>query len=530
MREERKIGILAVILSVIVISAGCSDKVPARETGTDQENSLYEDRMEISVALWGIDDALSHKENDQFYEHLSERFNIELKPVPINWDDYTQKIILWASTGDLPDIFSIDAIGTSYYRDWIKRKLIKSLPDDLSRFPNLEKYLAEADIENLKVNGKLYFVPRRLYDSIKYCVHDRNIFYRWDLAQKAGINKEPETWEEFSSMLDAIIKNDPENRNIQGLTFVNMKHISGLFWLYSNPAAASDGSGNDYKWIKENGKYIPAVFSEKSLPSLINLRNMYVNGLTDREAVSAKGTQGYEKFAEGKAAAILIKGYGNLDTFVLKKWKEIYPDKELTECVKRARNFPAVDGNKYQCVFKTFWSESYFNNEMSDEKFSRILDLYDYMLSEEAKEFYRFGVKGVDYIKEGNRIIPITNSEDLKKKQHSGPVLSSLVEYDDQFQYDPNNYTLDLKIREMASSDIATDMAETVIPEYEDSLTYLSTPSKDVFAIYDYDDMIRVMISEKPVEVVWNEIIEGYRKKGLDKVIEEVNNIMDDPG
>lgn len=526
MRGERSIRILAVILSVIILNTGCSETVPPEYTDSAVENAVSEDQMEISVALWGIDDALSQKENDQFYNHLKERFNIELKPVAINWDDYAQKIILWASMGELPDIFSIDAIGTSYYRDWIKRKLIKSLPDDLSSYPNLEKYLAEADIENLKVNGKLYFVPRRLYDSIKYCVHDRNIFYRWDLAKEAGINKEPETWEEFSLMLDAIIKNDPEKKSIQGLTLVNIKHISGLFWLYSNPAAASDGSGNDYKWIKENGKFIPAVFSEKSLPSLINLRNMFKNGLIDRDAISAKGTQGYEKFASGKAAAILMKGYGNLDTFVLKKWKEVYPDKELTECIKRARNFPAVDGNKYQCVFKTFWSESYFSNEVNDEKMDRILCLYDYMLSDDTKEFYRFGVKDADYIKEGNRIIPVTSSADLKKKQHSGPVLSSLVEYDDQFQYDPNNHTLNLQIRMMASSDIVIDMAETMIPEYEDRLTYLSTPSKDVFAIYDYEDMVKVMLSEKPVEIIWEEIIRGYREKGLDRVIDEVNEMV----
>lgn len=525
MRAKRTLKILVDIFLVITIITGCGAINPASDDIADRKRNVQEEKMEISIALWGIEDALSKKENDQFYIHLQEKFNIELKPVPINWDDYTQKIILWSSTGELPDIFSVDAIGTNYYRDWINRGLIKPLPDDLSDYKNLQDYLNKADIENLKEKGKLYFIPRQLYDSIEYCVHDRNIFYRWDLAKEAGINREPETWEEFSLMLDAIIKKDSEKKSIQGLTLVNIKHISGLFWLYSNPAAASDGSGNDYKWVKENGRYIPAVFSEKSLPSLMNLRNMYNDGLIDNEAVSTKGTQGYEKFASGLAAAILMKGYGNLDTFVLKKWEEVYPDKELTECIKRARNFPSIDGKKYQCAFKTFWSESYFSNDISDKKFDRILSLYDYMLLDSTKEFYRFGVNGTDYRKDEGKIIPIISLDELKKKQHSGPVLSSLVEYDDQFQYDSNNHTLNAKIRMMAADDIAIDMEETILPEYEDRLTYVSTPSKDAFAIYDYEDMVKVMISEKPVDVIWGEILSGYQKKGLDKVIAEVNEI-----
>lgn len=524
MKENQRLkGVLFVLISFLLLT-GCKG-MPSKNApeNTSAANPAFKDKMEISVALWNIENALSQTENDQFYQHLRDKFNIDIRPVSLNWDDYAQKIILWASTGDLPDIFSIDAVGTGYYRDWIKRGLIKPLPEKLDRYPTLNQYIQDEDLGDLREDGKLYFIPRRLYESIKYCVHDRNVFYRWDLAREAGITREPETWDEFDQMLKAIIEADPENKKVQGMTLVNLKHISGFFWLYSNPAAASDGSGNDYKWINEGGRFIPAVFSQKSTASLIHLRNMYTGGLIDREAISNKGTQGYEKFATGQASAILMKGYGTLDTMVLKKWKEVYPDKELTDCIKRAGNFPALDGNSYQSAFKTFWSESYFSGAVSDEKLDRILGLYDYMLTDQAKEFYRFGIKDIDYKKDGERIIPITSPGELDKKQHSGPVLGSLVEYDDQFQYDPNNFTLDSKIREMAAKDIEFDMKHTALPDYEARLTYLSTPAKDSFAVYDYEDMVRVMLSEEPVETVWNQIIRDYEAKGLDKVIEEVN-------
>src|SRR5690606_5504069 len=60
-------------------------------------------------------------------------------------------------------------------------------------------------------------------------------------------------------------------------------------------------------------------------------------------------------------------------------------------------------------------------------------------------------------------------------------------------------------------------------PAFNMQLTYLSTPTKDSFTIFDSEDMIRVMLSEEPVETVWQDIINGYKEKGLDTMIEEVN-------
>ena len=481
------------------------------------------DKMKISIALWNIEEALSRTGNDQFYKHLSDKFNITIEPVPITWDDYTQKIRIWASSAQLPDIFAIDAVGTSYYREWVNRGIIKALPEDLSRYPYLKKYLEKPDIQILKEKGKMYCVPRTLYDSLKYCAHDRNVFYRWDLAQKAGITREPETWDEFEQMLEAIIKKDPEGKGICGLTFVNVKHIGGFFWLYSNPAAASDGSGYDYKWVKEDGRYIPAVFSKNSLPALEFARGMFEKGLIDKELTMLKGTQGYNKFASGHAAAILMVSYGNLDTQVRSNWEKAYPGKKLVDCVKRVKYFPATDGQKYQSVFKTYWSESYFSGKMDVIKMDRIMQLYDYMLSPQAKEFYRFGVKNADYKKDGDRIIPGITPGELRERQYSASLLSSLVEFDNQFQYDDNNFSMDRDIRKAAVKDLTGAVHTTRIPEYKLELTYMTTPLKERFSIYDHEDIMKVMFGKEPVERMWAGITGEYRAKGLDKMIGEVN-------
>lgn len=493
------------------------------------EADPLKDHMDISIAFWGIESALAA--DDQFINDLEKKLNVTLKPYEITWDDYVQKIQLWAASAQLPDVFAIDAVGTQYYRRWIDQGVVRAIPTDLSQYPTLSNYLDKPDVDALKEDGKLYTIPRSLYESLDYCAHDRNVFYRWDLAQKAGITKEPQTWDEFKAMLKAIVAADPEQKHITGLTAVNVKQIGGFFWLYSNPAATSDGSGSDFKWIKDDGKYVPAVLDTKySLPSLKNVREMYEQGLIDKDIALVKGQEAYDKFASGSAAAILEVGYGNINNLLLPRWKELHPDTPMLDAVKRVKYFPSLDGNKYHCTFKTYWSESYFSANADDKKMDRIMRLYDYLLQPDAKEFYRFGVKGTDYEKDGDKIVIKTKSEDLLLKQPGAGTLGQLVEFDNQFQYDPNNFTFDPAVLDAAQKDLAIAKQETKLPDYDVKLTYVSTPTKDKFTILDHDLMLNVMLGTEPVEAMWDNILKDYESKGLSKMIEEVNAKAKDMG
>lgn len=529
MRSIKLVLTIMLVLALVCSIAACGQGTKPSGADTDQSGNSqpqsstdFKDHMEISVAFWGIEAALSAE--DQFIDDMEKKFNITLKPYEITWDDYVQKIQIWSASSQLPDVFAIDAVGTQFYRNWVDQGVVRAIPADLSPYPTLKEYMNKDDIKALEENGKFYTIPRCKFDSMYYCAHDRNVLYRWDLAQKAGITKEPETWDEFKAMLKAIIEKDPEGKQIGGITAVNVKQIGGFFWLYSNPAATSDGSGSDYKWIKDEGRYVPAVLTTKySLPALKNVREMYDQGLIDKDIALVKGQQAYDKFASGKAAAILEVGYGNVNNLLLPRWKELHPDVPLLDAVKRVKYFPSTDGNRYYCTFKTYWSESYFSSNVDDKKMDRIMRMYDYLLQPDTKEFYRFGVKGVDYEKDGDRIIPLISNEELLKKQPGAGTVGALVEFDDQYQYDPNNFTMDTAIREAAVKDLEYAKSVTREPDYEVRLTYASTPTKDKFTIFDHDFMLNIMMGNEPVEKMWEDLLKDYEAKGLSKMIDEVN-------
>lgn len=470
--------------------------------------------MEISVAFWDL--AENMMQDDPALRLLEQKLNITIKPIPIKLENYMQQIQMWASAGQLPDIFSVDAMNSQNYRSWRDRGVIKPIPGDLSAYPNLQAYLSLPGTSDLKDDGKLYFIPRQTYDSTDYNVLDRIVAYRWDLAQQAGITQEPETWEEFRAMLKAIVNHDPEGKNIRGLTSVGNLLLGGLFWLYSSPAATSDGSGSDFKWIKEDGRYIPAVFSKHSIESLKLLRDFYTTGLIDSDLPVTRGDMARDKFTEGKVAALIFAGgVQNLDIHIYKeRWLKLHPeDDSFYDRVKLLKPLPAIDGNRYHSIFKTFWSESYISAKVDDRKMARILELFDYMNTDEFKEMRRFGLENTDFVIENDRVKPIDPNVSVMTKYKAFSTFANLLDWDGMFKLNMDYIGISPNARTAQRELVDYSIRETRKQAYEPRLTQLSTPTKDGFTIFDNDDMIRVMISELPVEAAWQTIIDGYKEK-----------------
>ena len=135
----------------------------------------------------------------------------------------------------------------------------------------------------------------------------------------------------------------------------------------------------------------------------------------------------------------------------------------------------------------------------------------------------RWGIKDVDYRKDGDKYTIINDKVTLAEKYKSLSVFKNLAEWDQGFAYDLNCPVIDKNLRPTAVSYMDWVKENTKIPDFDIRLTYMSTPSKDKFAILDHDDLLKVMISKESAEKSWSDIVNAYKANGLDKVIEEVN-------
>ncbi|MEV5611969.1 sugar ABC transporter substrate-binding protein [Streptomyces sp. NPDC052225] len=108
--------------------------------------------------------------------------NITVKVTPIGWDVAHQKLVAAAAANKLPDVMQM---GGSYLTEFADMGALE--PVDTKAFQ--EKDFFPAGWQQGEYDGKAYGVP--------WYVDTRVLYYRTDLAKKAGIEKAPATMTEL---------------------------------------------------------------------------------------------------------------------------------------------------------------------------------------------------------------------------------------------------------------------------------------------------------------------------------------------
>lgn len=537
--KKKMVLLLSVVMAVSMTACGSSnttgtaEATDTTETATEASTETsteaatdtagdYSEPLNISVAFWDSETALSSTD-DAMRKALEDKFNVTFEAKNITWDDYQQKIQAWAASDSLPDIFAIDAIGTSNYFDWINDGLVAALPEDLSAYPNLNEYLNVEDIQTLKIDNQLYCIPRKTYPSTTWCANDRVVLYRWDLAQAAGVTKEPTTFDEYRDMIQKIIAADPQGKGVQGMTASGPYTLDGFLFTYSLPAAMSDASGSDYKWIKQDdGTWMPAYFAEDMTSTFQLARDMYQEGTIEADYALTKLQTAYDKFLTGQSAAILVAGtVQGQYTRVGKNWAEANDGRDFWDDVKVLNLLPGEDGTTTYPIFRSSWSESYISSNVDDAKLQRILAVYDYMVSEEGRTLLNMGFEGEDYSVDNGTYTSLLDGSIADK--YTFKSLSELAEWNiSTWNEEYPSVATDPKYREADLKRVA-EAEKASMPAFDMRLTYMSTPLKGKFVVKPGEDLLKIMMGDQPVETMVNELMAEYEANGLSDMVAEVN-------
>ncbi|MFV0528462.1 MAG: extracellular solute-binding protein [Lachnospiraceae bacterium] len=511
----KRVVVICLCLAMIAAFSGCGK---GSDSSSNAEGSADE-VQEITLAFWDADQALA---GDEVLEKVESELNIKIKPVNVSWDDYAQKIQLWGASGSLPDVFVGDIRNSKMFAEWASQGIIKAIPEDLSQYPNLETYLSdEATTNSARIDGTLFCIPRKSYPAQEWTAMDREIVYRWDLAQAAGITKEPETWEEFDTMIQAIIAADPDKTSIQGMT----SGTTGFFARMFLPYASSIACDMD-KWVQnEDGTYEPAYFAEDLTPAFQLMRDLYTSGTIEKDIALTDNQTAREKFLQGKSAAIFIGGGIGKDNYtnVAKYWKEIHGEDYLAD-VKVLKLMPDVDGNPTYPIVDFAWSETYINASVTDQKMDKILQLFEYLLTEEGSIYTTYGPEGSLYDMVDGQITLHEDADILG-------TYPSIGVFKDMVQWSPSSYSevypLDEPIEYKQINQEIVEQAKTVeIPEYNSKCAQIVKELGLGLSNGMEDDVINIMTGQDPVDQMWDEIYKQYQNKGLDDVVQQVNDSL----
>ena len=404
--KNKKIIYGAVLTALMSLGAltGCGKK--SGEDKYDKDGRLILNLKNVYFDQW--------QGEDMYTDIINEKFNVKINATNYAYEDWDTMVNTAINGNNLTDTlqFNLKAYNFgSTYESWVDFGMLKALPDNMSKWPHLKSMLDNiSNIDALKINGKLYGIP--IANDISNPQKDFSNFtyvYRRDWAKKIDEmypDREPVyregdvyTWDEFTRLCDAF------NTNFKALS--GMSQGSVLVdeeWAF--PSITNFYKDAPHCYAKDsNGKAIANFAGEKYLAGL-EVAKEFVSGkkIYSQDQFNFAANKANQLYLGGQAA-ILYDNY-SLANYI--KLRKLFKASQKLVDLDDGTAFLKIKGpdGKFALEGTENWfSMTMFNADISDKKQEKILDILDYLLTEEGTRLAIYGKEGYDYTMVDGKVV-----------------------------------------------------------------------------------------------------------------------------
>ncbi|UCF97873.1 MAG: extracellular solute-binding protein [Spirochaetaceae bacterium] len=250
--------------------------------------------METVTLRWmWLPEAAGDVENGAFMNTLREKFpEVKFQIEPMLYSAYKEKFPVMMAAGDLPDVFMINA--QSYLPQLVEGDLIAPLDDVLAKVgKDIAGNAREGHLAFGNYGGKQYCIPASY--SLKYFA--QNI--RMDWLENLGLDV-PVTLEEFREVARSFTFGDPDG-NGKDDTYgtahrQNINFIDGFFHAYG----VAPNHHQIGMWRIRNGKHTNDWVQPQMKEALMNLADMYAEGVIHPESLTFDWNQWWNAYLQNK--------------------------------------------------------------------------------------------------------------------------------------------------------------------------------------------------------------------------------------
>ena len=259
MNKKRLSVFLAVVMTVTVMS-GCGKK-------NDTAEYTEDGRMIITIAK---NSAIV--DNSPVEQYLEEKYNVEIKTYGYASSYYDKLATMFASK-EIPDVMFINDI--SNWEPLVKQGVLAPISLDTVKeaAPDHYKHINEQNEkmwELGKVNGELYAIPKSMGNEYNVAVVWNN-----DWLKAVGVDKIPETLEEFEAAFEKLKNGDPDGNGLNDtypVSGAGGNYYSLFDWVFGAYGVMPE------QWTLQDGKVINGTVTERAKEALTKLHEWYEKG------------------------------------------------------------------------------------------------------------------------------------------------------------------------------------------------------------------------------------------------------------
>ena len=510
----KRILLTVILCACFCLAVSCDGDAPA-----PAPTSPKDDPTEITIGFWNT---VNYLRGDPIQKYIEDKFNVRFVPVDMNFDNYSDVLQQLAVQNNLPDIFSSDILGTSTYETWISSNKIRSLPKDLSAYPLLEDYLYSPYMERFqRTDGYYYAIPRLTYSTESMWALDRCILVRRDWMENLGLST-PDSWEEFVAMLSAFVHEDPDGNGLDDTRGLTASHPNTLEAVYLS--IFPELSNTERGWMYEDDQWMPVYNSVKTAEALQKMQDLYRQGLLSDQFFYNSGSMEVASFLEGKTGAICMQYITLVNYFAERGMLD-----EANDTIQILHPWPAPDGNRYHFTTSLHWSEVYFSSNVDNLKMSKLLEILNWLLSDEGAFLWQYGLEGTDWeYQNGEPVLLDDNTDSPMIKYPSLQVFKNLVNWNQNQQYEDTEANALQYGREnvlYAQQELQWFKENTKRVNYNYDIIFLSTPAKNnlVSNSFIQQKMFETIVGQEDARTAWPKALEElHQSTTLTGAIKEV--------
>lgn len=238
--KKRWVSALLVFSMSIALIAGCAGNADKKDSagGTKTEG----DKITFMVPDWGVP-------TDEQLASFTEETGIEVEIAEVGWDDIREKLATAASAGKCAaDVVEVDWswVGEFYAADWLEPLEVSD--EDKADMPTIETFT---------IDDKVLAMP--------YANDYRLAYYNTEQFAKAGITKEPQTWDDVLEACRALKSTGTVDHPFAIALNAEEKTSTCLMWLaYTMNGVVWNEDGRFNKEsVLEALKYMETLINEE---------------------------------------------------------------------------------------------------------------------------------------------------------------------------------------------------------------------------------------------------------------------------
>ncbi|MGF7030813.1 putative aldouronate transport system substrate-binding protein [Paenibacillus mucilaginosus] len=504
----------AAALSLVV--SGCSgegnENAPTASPG--QSGGAEGKKMEI---VWANNMNAPEADNNAVEKYLEDKFNVSITNVKFERTNWKEKFGVLLASGQIPDIFPIDANEVDMAQ-WADQGVIASIaPDDIKKhMPRYTQAMEAVDPGAWDVghyNGKNWGIPKVWPGGNDPFVPGYN--EAW--LKKAGFSQPPKTLAEYEQLLAQFANGDPDGNGkkdtfgLSGRGKLPEQMFTSVFMAHGV---------SPYQFIVgKDGKITWGGLSEEVRTSLKLLNKWYKSGWIDPEFVTTDNNQLNEKFANQKIGVVDNMKWGNFDKnsgFIAK------PGLDKGQAVVPGTPIVGPAGQPYGFAYGPRQAPLLLGAQLEQDgaKRVKIMQILDELAADqESWVLTVYGQEGVNYEKKDGIITAKTNPEAAVNKVGAGSF------------YNPLN-AVDTRMAKLTLTPAALEMKNRInagIKPVYDALLPASLPARTKYwsNLKTQQDtyIIKAVLGEADTDKAFDEFKAGWLKNGGQEVLNEANQV-----